>query len=429
MTEGRSNNLVGCFIVSQFYPGQVLQHIFFGDISSQKAVDFFRFKRYSYRFFFLGIYISHTTNNFTGSQFFHQLAGTVDGCQCIVRIQTFFKFSGSICTKSDSLCRQTDIRTVKACCFKQNCFYIVCDHGIFSAHDTCDTDRFFSVTDHQNVFIHLAFLPVKSNKFFVFSGTAYMDLMICDHIQIIGMHRLTIFFHDIVCDIYQVVDRADAVGSQTSLHPFRGRTDFYIFYDSCAVTRAEIFVFYGYFHIIIDIFVITGSCYNRRNKFFTESSCCFSCDPQYTVAIYTVGSDLIFNHRIVQSQCLDRTRTDRGVFRENIDSVFRSFRIHFSCGAKFFDGTHHTVGIHTTQFSGFDLDSARSFLTVVSTCNSSSRKNNRNFVSFFYIWSAGNDLCYFIAYIYLADDQFICIRMFLNLFNLSDHDVFQIGIQ
>ena len=256
-----------------------------------------------------------------------------------------------------------------------------------------------------------------------------MDLMICDHIQIIGMHRLTIFFHDIVCDIYQVVDRADAVGSQTSLHPFRGRTDFYIFYDSCAVTRAEIFVFYGYFHIIIDIFVITGSCYNRRNKFFTESSCCFSCDPQYTVAIYTVGSDLIFNHRIVQSQCLDRTRTDRGVFRENIDSVFRSFRIHFSCGAKFFDGTHHTVGIHTTQFSGFDLDSARSFLTVVSTCNSSSRKNNRNFVSFFYIWSAGNDLCYFIAYIYLADDQFICIRMFFDLFDLSDHDIFQIGIQ
>ncbi len=256
-----------------------------------------------------------------------------------------------------------------------------------------------------------------------------MDLMICDHIQIIGMHRLTIFFHDIVCDIYQVVDRADAVGSQTSLHPFRGRTDFYIFYDSCTITWAEIFIFYSYFYIIVDIFVVTGSCYNRRNEFFLESSCCFSCDTQYTVAVYTVGSDLIFDHCIVQSQCFDRACTNGSIFRENIDSVFRSFRIHFSCGAKFFDGTHHTVGIHTTQFSGFDLDSARSFLTVVSTCNSSSRKNNRNFVSFFYIWSAGNDLCYFIAYIYLADDQFICVRMFLNLFNLSDHDVFQIGIQ
>ena len=221
MTESRSNDLVGCFIISQFYSGQILQHIFFGNIGSQQAVDFFRLKRYSYWLFFLGIYISHTTDNFTGSQFFHQLAGTVDGCLRIIRIQTFLEFSGSIGTKSDSLCRQTDVRTIKACRFEQNGFYIVCDHGIFSTHDTCDTDGFFSITDHQDIFIHLTFLSVQSNKFFVFSGTAYMNLMVCDRIQIIGMHRLTIFFHDIVCDIYQVVDRADTVGCQTSLHPFR----------------------------------------------------------------------------------------------------------------------------------------------------------------------------------------------------------------
>ena len=94
-------------------------------------------------------------------------------------------------------------------------------YSIPETHDTCDTDGFFSITDHQDIFIHLTFLSVQSNKFFVFSGTAYMDLMVCDRIQIIGMHRLTIFFHDIVCDIYQVVDRADTVGCQTSLHPFR----------------------------------------------------------------------------------------------------------------------------------------------------------------------------------------------------------------
>ena len=243
------------------------------------------------------------------------------------------------------------------------------------------------------------------------------------------MHWLSKFFHYIVCDINKVIDRADSVGCQTSLHPFRGRSDLYIFYNSCAVTRAELRIFYSNLYIVRCFLIISFALYNRRAELFAESGCCFSCNSQYAVAVYTVGCDLIFKYNVIQSKCLDRTFTYNRIFRENVDSVFRCFRIHFSCASEFFDGAHHTAGFDSTKFSLFDLNSTRSFLSVMSACYASAVKNNRNLISFFYVWGTGNDLYRFCSDIYLADDQFICIRMFLDLINLSDHDFVKICIQ
>ena len=56
-------------------------------------------------------------------------------------------------------------------------------------------------------------------------------------------------------------------------------------------------------------------------------------------------------------------------------------------------------------------------------------KNNRNLVSLFYVWSTSNDLDHLRSDIHLADDQLICIRMFLDLVDLADHDLVKICIQ
>ena len=49
------------------------------------------------------------------------------------------------------------------------------------------------------------------HKFFAVFGSADHDLMTCKGIIIIGMHRLAVFFHYIVCDIDNVVDRTDSI--------------------------------------------------------------------------------------------------------------------------------------------------------------------------------------------------------------------------
>ena len=103
MTESRSDDFACLFIEFQINLPEISKHLFFGNVCSEKFVDLICIKWYSYRFFLLAVYIDHSSDNFTGSEFFDQLTCTVDGRFCIVRIQSFFKFTGGIRTKSDLL--------------------------------------------------------------------------------------------------------------------------------------------------------------------------------------------------------------------------------------------------------------------------------------------------------------------------------------
>ena len=429
LTECRCNDLVCFLIISQLYTSKITEHLFFCKVGSKKFVDLLRLKFYSGWLSCLVADINHTTYNLAGTKLFHQLACTVDGSLCVVRVKAFLKFTGCICTKADSLGRKTDAGSIKACSLKKNGFYIVCDHGVLAAHDTSDADRFFAVTDHQNVLIHGTLLAIQCDELLIFSCTAHNDLSVCDGIQIIRMHWLTKLFHYIVCDINQVVDRTDSIGSQTSLHPLRRRTDLNIFYNSRTVTRAEFRILYSNFYVIGSFLIISLNFYNRRAEFFLEGCCCLSCDSKNAVAVYTVGSDLVLKYHIVKTKCLNRALTNYCILRENIDAVLRCLRVHLSCTSKLLNRAHHTTGLNSTEFTFFDLDSTRSHFSIMTACNTSTVKNNRNFVSLFYIWSTCYDLYALRSDVYLADDQLICIRMFLDLVDLADHDLVKICIQ
>ena len=144
------------------------------------------------------------------------------------------------------------------------------------------------------------------------------------------MHWLSVFFHYIVCNINQVVDRADSYRSQTSLHPFWRWSDLNVLYDSCTISWAKFRILNGYFDIICCILIISCWCDNRWIERFIKCSCCLSCNTYNTEAIYTVRCDLIFYNNIVQSKLFDRTLSHNCIIVEDIDSVFRSFRIHLS---------------------------------------------------------------------------------------------------
>ena len=211
MTEGRCNNFIALFVIGKFYICKIIQHLFAGQIGSKQCIDAFRLKFHANWLFAFGVYICHATDYFTGTQFFDQLACTIDRCLCIVRIQTFFELAGSIGSKTDFLCRKADVGAIKTCSLKHHRLYIVSDHGILTAHDAGNANSFLTVTDHQNRIIHRTFLTVQCGKFFAVFGSADHDLMTCKGIIIIGMHRLAVFFHYIVCDIDNVVDRTDSV--------------------------------------------------------------------------------------------------------------------------------------------------------------------------------------------------------------------------
>ena len=161
-----------------------------------------------------------------------------------------------------------------------------------------------------------------------------------------------------------------------------------------------------------------------------KCSCCLSCNSDNAVAVYTVGSDLILKNYIVQSQyfycicsCLD-------IIVENINSILRCFRVHISCRTKFFDGTHHTVTRYSAEFSFFNLDPACNTLSrFMTSCNASSIQYNRNFCSLKYIGCTCYDLNCLSSHIHLTDHQLVCIRVLLDLLDLTNHNLVKVSIQ
>ena len=179
----------------------------------------------------------------------------------------------------------------------------------------------------------------------------------------------------------------------------------------------------------MNIFTVSGSSYYRRLEFFTECSCCLTGNTNHAVTVYTVGSDLILENHIIQSKCLYGALSYHCILRKNVNTILRSFRIHLSGRTQLLNGTHHTVRIHAAELSTFNGNTSGRFLSVMSACHTAAVQNNRNLVALMHIGGTGNDLNRFFSDIYLADDQFICIRMTLNGKDLSDNDLIQVCVQ
>ncbi len=252
--------------------------------------------------------------------------------------------------------------------------------------------------------------------------------MSCNRIIVIGMHRLSILFHYIVCNIHDIINRPDAVRRQPPLHPLRRRSDFDILYHPGSITWAEVCIFHCNLYIIMSILAISCCLNYRRNKFLSESSGSFPGDSQHTIAVHTIRSYLILKNHIVQPQRFYSALAYHSILRENVNSIFRRLRVHLTGRAKLFNRAHHTAGLDASKFSLFNPDTAGRHLSVMAAGHTSAVQHHRNLVALFHIRRSRHDLHRLCSHIYLADDQFVRVRMPLNRKNLANHDFFQICV-
>ena len=136
--------------------------------------------------------------------------------------------------------------------------------------------------------VEMSVLAVESCEDVAVICTLDNDLVTRDHVVVIGMHRLAVLFHDIVRDIDDVVDRADTVRSEASLHPLRGRTDFYVLYYSGCETRAQILVDDFDVDIIRGLLVVACLFDFRHVELKSECACGFTGDADHAVAVNAV---------------------------------------------------------------------------------------------------------------------------------------------
>ena len=86
------------------------------------------------------------------------------------------------------------------------------------------------------------FHAVQGHELFLIFCTLYANLLSADVFIVKGVHGLSEFQHHIVCDIYEVIDRANAGSPETNLHPRGRRRKTHIFNKTRSITTAKLAV-------------------------------------------------------------------------------------------------------------------------------------------------------------------------------------------
>ena len=100
------------------------------------------------------------------------------------------------------------------------CSCLVCA-ATFSSENTGYAHRFIGVADGKVLVAEFVLLAVEGDKRSAFRHCLYHYLFACHHIRVETMQRLSVRHHDVVCDIYNVVNRTKTYHAQFLLQPFR----------------------------------------------------------------------------------------------------------------------------------------------------------------------------------------------------------------
>ena len=94
--------------------------------------------------------------------------------------------------------------------------------------------------------VQLSLLAVQGLEHVAVLGAFHNDLMTGQQVIVEGVHGLSVLFHNVVCDVHDVVDGADAGGCQAVLEPLGRRSQMDVLHHSGAVAFAEVCIFYRY---------------------------------------------------------------------------------------------------------------------------------------------------------------------------------------
>ena len=127
----------------------------------------------------------------------------------------------------------------------------------------------------------------------------YDNFMPADLVIVIGMHGLAVFEHHVICDVHQIVDRADPGGRKAKLHPFRRGRKAQIFHYARGIARAELRILHLDLQKLMHIPASLRSILLRRKKALSEGRRRLPRDAEHTVAVHPVRGDFILVERIV----------------------------------------------------------------------------------------------------------------------------------
>ena len=292
---------------------------------------------------------------------------------------------------------------------------IVGNAAVKTAHNARDSQRFFGVGDDKDVVVEVVRRVVERGDSFAFFRATDDNAMTCDFFVIEGVHRLTEFDKNIVCDIDDVIDRFDADRAKSVLNDFGTFANFDVFDGFCHITRAKVCVGNLNVQQIKDTFRRCGVTCDGRFHGFVKDCADFTRDTPYTVAVGTV--------------CRDRNVQNDVGAAENFVDVDADFRVGFQ-NKNAVDVRAFVIGVGQTEFTAAAKHSERFHAAKFPVENTFSVGKNRavkrdgNDIADLHVLRAGNDLQSCGFDVDLANPEVVGIGVAFHCEHASRNDVF-----
>ena len=234
------------------------------------------------------------------------------------------------------------------------------------------------------------------------------------------MHRLAILDHDVVRDVDDVVDRADACRAKTLPHPLGTGRNFDVFHHAGRVPQAKIVcrdldiekVSQAAFRAALHngLMMAHGNVERRRR---------LAREAEKGIAVRAVVRDLEFYDGVVVADDFVHVLADLyALVIEDPDAVFIGRRAVVDGEAELFERAQHAVRLHAAELSLRDVDAAGKIGIVL---------GNGDKVAFRYILRAGDDLKGLaLADVYHADPHVVGVFVLGHGQNLADDDIFDV---
>src|SRR6185369_6844325 len=197
----------------------------------------FRFNRFR-------INIHHSVGQLSAGRFEDQLGTTLAGPIADARIGAAFEAIARFAAEAELFAGATDISRQKISALDEYIDGLLVDLRVRAAHDTGQGDAFLFVGNQQHFARERAVLVVERLEFFLIGGATNDDggliiLAFGDEMIVERMQRLADFEHDVVGDVDNVVDAADADLFQSGPQPIRAGPDLYAFDDAGGVAGTK----------------------------------------------------------------------------------------------------------------------------------------------------------------------------------------------
>ncbi len=130
--------------------------------------------------------------------------------------------------------------------FDKNGIGIRSNLRVKAAHDASEGYALAGITDKQHILLQLMLLAVQGYERFIRLSPTYHNAVAVQAVVVEGVQGLAQFQHNIVGNVYDVVDGPNALSLQSLSQPKRRRLDGNILNHPGGIARAEVRVLDGY---------------------------------------------------------------------------------------------------------------------------------------------------------------------------------------